>query len=288
MKMEKFNEELPEFVKYVKIPYINESPDLYGREVYIFEKIDGSLCQIRKTKNGIIGGSRANYMTGLTKPGWGDYFLKWMHTNSSLYNLKPEIIMFGEWLDPVTIDYDKEMTNKFYFIDLAIVENGRLSFYDYMEALDYLTEWNINGVEIMPIIAKKFVDESIALEILKKQPSYLRSLNYDSKTGEVINSEMEGIVLKNYTLQKFAKVLHPKYSEIREEAKTLEGKYVNQPRIDKAIRRIQDNSGKNVELNLENIVREVQRDILDETRKEVSFDSIKSIIRAKNFFRDNR
>lgn len=288
MKMEKFSEELPEFVKYVKIPYINGFPDLYGKEVYIFEKIDGSLCQVRRTKGGIIGGSRANYMTGLTKPGWGDDFLKWMYNNSSLYNLKPGIIMFGEWLDPVTIDYDKDVINKFYFIDLAIVENGKISFYDYMEALDYLTEWKIEGVEIMPIIAKRFVDESIALEILRRQPSYLRSLDYDLKTGEIVNSEMEGIVLKNYTLQKFAKVLHPKYSEIREEAKTLERKYVNQARIDKAIRRIQDSSEENIRLNLENLVLEVQRDIIDETRKEVSFDSIKSIIRAKKFFRENR
>ena len=283
------NTEFPGFLKYPKIPYINEFPELYGRNVYVFEKIDGSLSQIRRTDKGILGGTKANYITGtMTRPSWSGKFLKWMHSNHSLYNLKPGTILFGEWLEPVTLDYHKETHDKFYFIDLAIINNGKINFYDYFEALDYLSAWKVEGVEIMPILTKRCVDENIAMEIIKNNPSYLRTLKVDKDTGRLLDCEMEGIVLKNYELERFAKVLHPKYSEIREEAKTIEGKYVNQARIDKAIREIQDSSGGNIKLNLDNLVLEVRRDIFDEANREVSLDSIKSIIRSKSFFRDNR
>ena len=63
---------------------------------------------------------------------------------------------------------------------------------------------------------------------------------------------------------------------------------MNQARIDKAIREIQDSSGGNIKLNLDNLVLEVQRNIFDEANRKVSLDSIKSIIRSKSFFRDNR
>jgi len=280
----KTKKELPEFVKYPKIPYINESPELYGREVYIFEKIDGSLSQVRRTEEGILGGTKSNYITGnTTRPCWGANFLKWMHSNSSLYNLKPNIIMFGEWLEPVTVDYDKEMHNKFYFIDLGIVKDGKIQFYDYLEALDYLDEWKIEGIEIMPIIAKRIVDESISTEIVRNLPSYLRILKWNEKNGKPIDCEMEGIVLKNYELERFAKFLHPKYSEIREEAKTLEEKYVNESRIKKAIRRIKDRNGEHVKISLDDLVREVKGDIYSESELEVNPTSIKSIIRARGY-----
>lgn len=273
-------EKLPQFVKYFKIPYLEEAKDLFGREVYVFEKIDGSLCQVRKTESSILGGSKANYITGSTKrPLWAPKFLKWMYSNQSLYNLPPGIILFGEWLDPVTIDYEPEFLDKFYFIDLAIIdENGDVNFYDYNEALDYIDEWRIKSVKILNPICKSFLDRTKIDDIVLNTPSYLRSAKINKDTGLVENGEMEGVVLKNYHIQKFSKFLHPKYLEIREQEKTLEARYITEMRVKKAKRRL-DDSG-NLNFNLDKLVQEIIKDINEETG--ISFEpaAVKGVVRV--------
>ena len=273
---------LLEFEKYPKIPYVDNSSNLYGKEVYIFEKIDGSLSQIRRTNEGIFGGSKANYITGSTKrPEWGSKFLKWMHSNPSLYNLKPGTIMFGEWLDPVTIDYDEEFYDNFYFLDLAIIDGGNIVFYDYYESLNYLDKWGIKNVNTLPVIAKKYFDESVARDIVMNQPSYLRTEKRDSE-GNLINCELEGVVLKNYRLQSFAKYLHPKYSEIRAQEKELDKKYLTDLRVKKAVRRLKDHGFKDP--SLEELVYEVIQDIRSETGVSFSRSAVKGAIRARSLY----
>ena len=65
----------PPFVKYPRIPYLKESQEIFGYggcfNGYVFEKLDGGLCQVRNTISGIVGGSKANYLTGnRTKASW--------------------------------------------------------------------------------------------------------------------------------------------------------------------------------------------------------------------------
>ena len=276
-------EKLPPFVKYFKIPYSEEAKDIFGREVYVFEKIDGSLSQVRRTENAVLGGSRSNYITGSTKrPLWAPKFLKWMHSNHSLYNLPPGMIIFGEWLDPVTIDYETEFLDKFYFIDLAIVdENGNPNFYDYNEALGYIDKWGIKSIEILNPICKSFLDRNKIEDIVLNIPSYLRSSKINEDTGLVEVGEMEGVVLKNYHLQEFAKFLNPKYSEIRNQEKTLEARYITEMRTNKAKRRLRDSG--NLDFNLDELVQEIIKDINEETGIAFEPAAVKGVLRIHNY-----
>ncbi len=270
---------LPKFVKYPKIPYLDENKNLLAREVYIFEKIDGSLSQVRRTEKGIIGGSKANYISGSTKrPSWATKFLKWMHSNKSLYNLPSGLIIYGEWLDPVTLEYEKEFIDHFYFIDLAFVnENEEPVFYDYEEAIDYLYSWNIDGITILPRIGKKFINENEIRRIVIECPSYLRSAKLDDD-NRLLKGEMEGIVIKNYKIQEFAKCLHPNYSELREQEKILEERYITQTRVQKAKRRLNDSGNQN--FSLEDLVNEIVEDIKEESGKTFEHSAVKGVLRV--------
>jgi len=274
----------PRFVKYPRIPDVSECYDIFGHRGYMFEKLDGSISQMRVIDGELYGGSKANFITGRSqRPSWSGDFLRWMHSNTSLYNLPPEIIMFGEWLRPVSVEYPKDYHNKFYFIDLALIQDGKPTFFDYKEAIDYLKNWGVNGVEILDPISRGFFTESEISELVKEKGSFLG------------DGEMEGIVLKNYSIHKvfpsgeggfgiegFAKYLHPKYAEIRKQEQELEKKYLTGVRVKKAVRRLDD--GGNQTPTLDELVKEVLDDISKETGKEFSQDAVRGVIRVRNLF----
>jgi uncharacterized protein (UPF0335 family) len=265
----------PKFVKYPKILYLEECSDILGHAGYVFEKIDGSLSQVRINEQGLLlGGSKSNYITGSSqRPFWASRFLKWMHSNKSLYNLPRELIMFGEWLEPVTVEYHPENLDKFYFLDLAYVKKDKPVFFDYDEAIGYLVQWEIKGIEVSVPISRGFLDQENVTHLVETEQSRL-------------GTEIEGVVLKNYRIGLFSKYLHPKYSEIRAQAKTLEGKYLTDIRVKKAIRRLKDEGHR--KLTLDQVVNEVASDI--ETESGIGFDitAIRGVIRAKDLFQDRR
>jgi len=266
---------LPDFVKYPKIPYLETCSEIFGHEGYIFEKIDGALSQVRNTSRGLVGGSKSNYLSGnLSRPHWAQEFLKWMHSNKSLLNLPRNLILYGEWLSPVTVDYDPSVINKFYLNDLAFIEEGKPIFFDYLEAADYLQRWGIKDVEVLPPIEKELFDESVIERLVNHFP------------GNLGSNEVEGVVLKSYALQIFAKALNPRYSEIREQEKTLERKYVNLPRVRKALERIDERGIKHPSLDI--LVDEIVRDIKEETGNSFSNSAVKGVVRVNNYFRPNK
>ena len=259
------------FVKYPKIPYIDET-NISGHEGYTFEKIDGSLTQVRKIRGNLVGGSKANYLDNVNaaKSPWMSDFLKWMYSNHSLYKLPEKVIMYGEWLEPITVEYYPENLKKFYFIDLAFIEGKKPIFYDYEEARGYLDDWGIENVVVLDPIEKGFFDYNSIINNLE---------NYRGKLGP----EIEGIVLKNYKLQLFAKSLNQKYSEIRSQAQTLEGKYINKSRINKSIKRLKD-SGK--EPLIDDIVDDILKDIKEESNIDFNPVAIRSLIKLHNYVRN--
>jgi hypothetical protein len=175
----------------------------------------------------------------------------------------------------VTVEYDEDKLNKFYFLDLASISGDEIHFFDYEEGVDYLKNWGVTGIEFLNPIGIEFLTEGLVDEIVLGEPSYLKNNEHDD--------EMEGVVVKNYSLQKFAKKLHPNYSEIRNEEKTLEAKYVNEPRVQKAKRRILDRGDG---VSLDSIVNEIKRDVKEESGIDFNFNSVRGVIRARNLFSD--
>ena len=259
------------FIPYPRIPYLERSMEILSQKVYVFEKIDGALSQVRIINRNLAGGSKSNFLAGrVARVSWFPVFLSWMRSNESLYELRDDVVMFGEWLEPITIEYSQKNLHKFYFLDLAYIEDDKPKFYDYQEALDYLKAWGIKGVQILQPLAKGLFSHNIIKEIMK-EPSRLR-------TGK-----MEGVVLKNYETGQFAKSIDEEYSEIREEAKTLGDRHITPIRVKKAIRRLRDEHLIS-KPTLEDVVSELERDLKGEQVK-IRKKAIMSVLRARGMFR---
>lgn len=267
--------DLPEFEKYGKIPYLESFPQIQGKRGYIFEKIDGSQCQVRNFDGRVVGGTKSNYLVGQTtkRSSWIPDFLGWMYNNESLFNLPNDIVLFGEWLEPVSVrGYKKRNIGQFYFIDLGFRDSDELSFFDYDEAVNYLGSWGVSNVRTPePLRRETVFNENLIKEIV---------LSEQSRLG---NCEMEGVILKDYVSQSFAKYLHPKHTEIRAQAKTLEGKYVNSPRVYKAVRRLQDRGIKKP--SIDDVVFEVSSDVKAETGLDFENDAVRSVICSRELYR---
>lgn len=272
------NQGYPDFVKYPRIPYLDESQAIFGEggcfEGYVFEKLDGGLSQVRNTIQGLVGGSKANYLIGpRTRIRWFPNFLKWMRSNFSLNNLPPDTILFGEWLvKKPEMDYDLSRLNKFYLIDLGFVENtGKLTIYDYEEAVHYLKSWGIEGIEILNPIRKGFVDKSFVQRTVRRRKSRLGA------------PKIEGVVLKDYGNEVFAKVLHHDYSEIRKQERDLEVRYINPRRVSKAVDRLVEEHGI-LHPGLEQVASEVAQDIKEETGTEFNPRAVLAVIGEMRYY----
>jgi hypothetical protein len=263
---------LPLFIEYPEIPFLDEDKGILNKEVYIFEKIDGAQSQVRNTLLGVYGGSRSSYLTGRKyDASWFGKFNSWMRKNKSLTNLPQNIIVFGEWLDPTTIEYKPQNLHKFYFLDLAAIDSGKPVFYDFKEALDYLQKWGIENIEILgPIKRGRFSSPEIE-ELRANTKSQL----YDGK--------LEGLVLKNYPTLTFAKTLNPEYSDLREQEKTLEDKYINAPRVKKAVRRLRDERGV-AHPGFSDVVEEVQKDVVKESGIRFDYRAIAAVVRIRRYY----
>lgn len=264
----------PPFVKYPKIPYVEDFSGIWGQEGYVFEKLDGSLSQVRNTEKGLVGGSKSNYLTGgrVGFSEWFQTFLKWMRKNKSLNALPKDIILFGEWLVPVTVEYDPSKIDKFYFIDLGFKNENSLTLFDYNEACDYLAKWKIKDVQILDPITKDIIfNEDLIKSVANNRLSALR-------TGGI-----EGVILKDYRNQQFAKCLNYAYSEIRNQEKDLEAQYVNPPRVKKALIRLKEDKGL-TEPSLQILATEIARNIKEESGLSFHLEAVKGVIRARQYY----
>lgn len=181
----------PKFKKYPTIPHLAEVPRILDRPVEVYEKLDGGNAQVRLHQGRILAGNRSRFLTDReTRFSWFQDFLHWSQANYSFYNLPGNLIVFGEWLSPHTLDYFCEHRNRFYLIDLFDTENER--FVPYKEAALILDELGIKDVQKLAQIFKGKTDRP-HLESMVERSAY--------RPGK-----SEGLVVKNYETQQFAKL----------------------------------------------------------------------------------
>jgi hypothetical protein len=262
----------PPFVKYPSIA--EDCPQIWGQKGYVFEKVDGSLSQVRNTSMGLVGGSKSNYLIGnrISFSTWFSEYLAWMRKNESLHALPKNVIMFGEWLVPRSIEYDPKKINKFYFIDLAFISDGKPVIYDYDEARDYLKAWGVQDVQVLDPIAKNVIFDP---ESIKHTKNNCRSV--------LREGDIEGVILKDYRNQQFAKCLNDAYSEIRTQEKDLESQYINPPRIKKALVRLEEDYGVKAP-SLDQLALQVARDVKKESGFSFDLQAVKGVIRAREYY----
>ena len=180
------------FKRYPKIYRLQYVPEILNYPLEVYEKLDGANTQIRKIKGVLLCGSRSGYLSdkNLDAKPWFRIFWEWVYTNPSLYKLPEDIIVYGEFLYPHTLRYYPQWTNQFFLIDVYDLEKER--FIPYQDAVKLIKKIGLEKIHIIPLLYKGYLTMDKINELLKGS---------DYRDGD-----KEGIVLKNYEHQLFAKV----------------------------------------------------------------------------------
>jgi len=181
----------PEFKKYTSIPFLDGVLKILNNPVEVYEKLDGGNAQVRMHKGVILSGNRSKFLTDKdTRFEWFKDFLRWSKGNYSFYNLPENLIVFGEWLSHHTLYYPEDAANRFYLLD--IFDTNKRKFLEYSCAKKILSDLEVKDIEFLnPVVVGKVTRKD--LEKIVKHSSY--------KEGE-----SEGVVIKHYPSQSFAKL----------------------------------------------------------------------------------
>lgn len=267
-----------QYVKYPSIPYLDANLEILRNPVQIFEKLDGGNCQIRKKDGRVIAGSRSNFLEGenVNRISWFRKFVSWVNTTPSLYNLDENFLLVGEWLAFHNIKYSPQHMDKFYLIDVFDLEEKK--FIQYNDGVDLV---NLMGIKVISPEEEPSREGISSLRLLRKGRVSKYDLDALLKVpSDYRNGVKEGIVVKDYEHQRFAKYLHPEFSEVASVNRnsSLVDKYVTQMRIKKTIYALteEDNFSK------EQIVTRIVRDVLTDQGVSLSRKDVEKKIKGLN------
>jgi len=255
---------LPDFRKYLRTPHLMEIPNiLESNDLQVYEKMDGGNCQVRKHQGRVFCGNRSKFLVREQgfKQEWFSDFHRWVMSNYDFYNLPESVILYGEFMAPHTVPYESQFRNKFFMIDLYDLNSGKFVPYDVARA-QIETDMGIGDVFFLDPLKKGKISLNEAKTLALGESSY-------TSYGR------EGIVLKDYNQQKFAKLwrtsAYPTHSGLREEIrKTCLG-------LQGSERYLQDDHSPN---NIfDSIVSEVYLELRRSGRKDVSVTEIRDMIR---------
>ncbi|MFA4953563.1 MAG: RNA ligase family protein [Candidatus Pacearchaeota archaeon] len=256
----------PDFVKYMRIPHLNEIPFLLDRPVEVYEKLDGGNVQVRMYNGRILAGNRANYLTSkfisskshTPECRWFEGFLKWASKNYSFCNLPEDKIIFGEWLAKHTLDYFPDCHNKFYLVDIFDIPSQR--FIPYNDAKAMSNNLDIENIRFLNPVHRGIVN--------------LQKLERLVDKSDYCSGKMEGVVIKDYNSQRFAKLWESSINR----KKRIVG--------DEDIRRtIMTMVESELEITNENIVVELMTDLL---RQNIPYTRKIIETAVNNYFLDSR
>jgi len=263
------------FIKYPSIPAVDvgELESLVkGKNVQVFEKLDGGNCQVRNFEDRVEVGSRANFLRGKwASKFWFPKLLKWRYSNQTLSSLPEDIICFGEWLGNHTIQYPSENVDKFYLID--VYDLNSKEFIEYGLAREFVEFCGVEGIEFLKPVFNGDFSKRDAEKLLLQEPS------------SYYEGHKEGLIIKDYESdpQAFYKLLHPDFSEERKSWFGVKVDPLNTVRIDKnLLRLLEEGKGYRSEGVVVDSIRE---DILRETGIRVGVDSVKR--RLAGFLKKN-
>ncbi|VVB80562.1 RNA ligase [uncultured archaeon] len=270
-------DQLPSFVKYPKIPYLG-GLEVFPGEISLFEKIDGSNCQIRNVKGRILLGNRSNFVMNrrwdqsIGYKAWIPTFKRWAMKNYSLYGLPQDVVLFGEWVAPreeesdpeephSRIEYSPEFENRLFLIDVGLLNaEGNLErFLDYQEAVQLLRERGIEDVPALP-----------ELRVAKPNKRDIERLLVEGLPGKFAKGDMEGIVFKDYRVQSAGDILARKwllkpYSEISHERElSPNDRYSTTPRIRKTYYKLLEQGLEETDISSDLLFHAVREDIIRE------------------------
>ncbi|UGO50762.1 RNA ligase [Bacillus phage vB_BanS_Sophrita] len=178
-----------------------------GDWIVIQEKLDGANASFRKGEDGeILTFSRNHSLTG--EDGLGG-FRKWALTTLDPDLLLPNIVYFGEWLNPHKVKYP-EYQKQFFLYDMYDTSTGK--YLDFNRVKD---AHRMLGVNLIPVF----------YEGEYKSFEHLQSFVGQSKLGGMLGDieTGEGIVVKNVNFtdrfgnQKFVKLVTDAFREVQKQ-----------------------------------------------------------------------
>lgn len=270
-----------EFIKYPKIKRLGDSENrgiLTNRNVVIVqEKIDGANFRFMLKNGRLVFGSR-NQFLGLEETNTFnkqfqrciDYIKRTVDKSAlqKLSNEKGSLIFFGEDCIKHTINYDWDRIPPFLGFDVYSFKKKTFFPFSSVDTMFY----NI-GLPTVPLIL--ITDEKKDIQKLVKGINELKSEYYDGYA--------EGIVIKNYKRQLFAKVKHKDFAEknrevfgytkkhAKDDSEKFIAMYGTNARIEKMIFTFID-LGKKLDMKLMQLLpRQVYRDIFTEEYMDIAF-----------------
>lgn len=247
----------PEQRKYPKIRPLDVAGEaILSGEAYVFEKLDGGNCQLRSFRERLLATPRSgNRPYNPAAHPWLGAFEKWAnrfyarHSEeycAPLSELLPEhLILFGEWLSPHTIEYDPQFTDKFYLIDVYDTRTGH--FIEYPEAVQQATVGGLLPLETTPVLYRGQPTRQSLEALANAQSSHY-------------SGTREGVVIKNYGTQAFAKLLSVQFSEV-DSSKRGSLSYLTSRRLEKSILRVRDEGS---EITYDAVLAELRGDLEEE------------------------
>lgn len=226
-------------VKYPKILPLEEALDILERPVYVFEKLDGANAQyfnyaghVRSALRSadIMGSTRNSPMfhdiqTTLSKE-YAHFMGDYHYSLSSI--LPPHLTVFGEWLakpevDFHTVVYPESLHNTFHIFDIYNTQTKR--FIDPSYSSEEIRLFRSASLQVcVPLAQGRFSYE----DLMQLLPG-----------SQYAEGDKEGLVIKDYSTQRFAKFLNPAFSEVQKERTHLP-EYCATRRIEKVIQRARE------------------------------------------------
>lgn len=233
------------FKKYPEIGYLEENLEILNSDnLLVFEKIDGANTHFRNVKERLRCGSRGDWIDKKRqKPLWAPAFESWVYKNPKHALVPERFIVYGEWYGFNNIFYKPEYLNSFFLIDIYDLKSGKFLYYD----------------SAKKIISDAKIEDIIFLPLLKEGKTSMEELKSLLDKSDYYDGPREGVVIKDYKMQKFAKLLHPIFQDFRKDPnRSFVENYVTEVRMEKLIRKML-NDGKMIDRY--QVVKELKDDI---------------------------
>lgn len=227
------------------------------KDLFVYEKIDGGNCSVRKEDGILVPYSRSRK---LTQQDIGSFyfrnFFNWVYSVPELFNLSEDKILCGEWTHYGFghICYNTEYMNKFFL--LGVFDKNANKYLHPKDIDKVVDSLKIEDKIIrLPVLRKGSIDESITEELIEVPSNFYNG----PKEGIVIhkygNSFKQGLRMEKYFNREFREI---------DNNKSGIDKYVTKRRLIKAIQNLKT-YGKN--LSFESAASVATEDILREYKE---------------------
>ncbi|MEK6951090.1 MAG: RNA ligase family protein [Nanoarchaeota archaeon] len=259
-----------------KFPSLTEEYDgtpRSGKELFIYEKLDGGNVSIRRDGNKIVPWSRGGPVGRAEKyffPAFRRFVFDLL--TPEIYYLPEHLIPFGEFLHPGSghIPYRLEHLNKFFMI--GIYNTATKSFLHPQQRQEVLEEFNLaSRLPATPLLRQGRISGRVAARLVQK------SFLYDGPS--------EGIVIHEYETQyphgvRMTKLYHPEFKEYDSSKQGIEA-YLTTRRLVKAGQGV---LAAGEDITVDTVVEATIRDVSQEIGSPQKKEEIEQAVRGKSDF----